>query len=68
MNAVKKLRHAMSMNQDDFAACFGITRPRVSLYENNKANPRAKVAYEMIKIAKKHNLIFTIADFIKNIK
>lgn len=59
---IKNLRSRLEMTQLKFALAVGSTPTTIAKYEKGERNPSVKMAYKMIKLAKKHGIDIGIED------
>lgn len=56
--SIKKIRKALFLTQDEFGELIKRDKAAVSLYENGKRTPSAKVLKKLTELARKNKITF----------
>lgn len=62
--AIKKLRMALCLEQQEFGQLIGVTKSSVCNYEQGTRKPRLPIIRKMMELAKKNKVKMTLEDFL----
>ncbi len=62
--AIKKLRLALCLEQQEFGVLIGVTKSSVCNYEQGNRKPRLPTIRKMMELAKKNKVKIALEDFL----